>query len=434
MADFTVHLDIGNLRVDCPLPRLVPIRQHFDAPVLEDVDGAVAQAFAQVRAADRLRPGARVAVGVGSRGIAQIAEITRAVVRELRAHGGAPFIVPVMGSHGGATAVGQVEVLAGLGVTEAFVGAPIRSSMAAREVGRLPNGCPVYTAVDCLEADAVVPIARVKPHTDFRGPIESGLAKMCAIGMGKRLGAETMHSYGVPGLRDLMPEAARIAVQAAHVAFGVAVIENAYDQVAEIHGVEPAGIAGEAERRLLERAHALMARLPVDQIDTLIVEAMGKEISGTGMDTNIIGRMYVAGEAEFERPRIKTVAVLALTEASHGNATGIGLADFIPYALLRQISFEATYVNELASGICGAQRTQLPMVLPTEHDAICAALRCCGRPDTANARLLRIRNTLHLRDLWAAESLLPELRARPDIEILGEPEELRFDAAGRLVR
>jgi hypothetical protein len=433
MSTFPVNLNIGNLRVECPLPRVARVRQHFDAPVLEDVDGAVGQAFARVEAAARIAPGAAVAVGVGSRGIAQIAEITRAVVRAVRRLGGEPFIAPLMGSHGGATAEGQAAVLADLGVTEAFVGAPIRSSMEVRPVGTLPGGAPVWVDAACLAAGAVIPIARVKPHTDFRGPIESGVAKMVGLGMGKRHGAELLHSHGVPGLRDLMPLAARIAVERTRVLFGVAVVENAYDQVAEIHGVPPDGIAGEAEVRLLDRARALMARLPVDRIDTLVLDAVGKNISGTGMDTNFVGRMYVAGEPEFERPRINTIAALSLTEASHGNATGIGLADFIPYRLFRAIDFEATYINEIASGICGAQRTQIPMVLPTDRDAVCAALRACGRPDTENARLIRAHSTLHLRDIWVSEALLPELADRTDIEVLGEPAELRFDADGRLL-
>lgn len=421
---------VGRLQYTAPLPPLYRVRQHFHAPVLEDLDAAVAE---QCRALDgRIRPGMRIGLTAGSRGIANIARILRAVGREVRARGGEPFIIPAMGSHGGATAGGQTAMLADLGITEASVEMPVVSSMEVREVDRLEGGPRVFVSVTALEADGVIVIGRVKPHTDFRSSIESGLSKMCAIGLGKHRGAQEIHSYGTQGLAYWLPRAARAIVRHARVLLGLAILENACDQIARIVAVAPEDIGGPAEEALLQEARGLMASLPFDQFDVLVVDEMGKNISGTGMDTNIIGRMMIQGVPEFERPRIKTIAVLDLTDAAHGNAAGVGLADVTTMRLYRKIDFRATYINGLTSGIGGVQRVKLPIVAPTDRDAIAAAILTCGRADATQVQLVRIKNTLELHEILISEALLPQARQIPHLEILGGPEPFEFDAEGRI--
>ena len=381
----------------------------------------------------RLRPGAHVAITAGSRGVANIAAILHTCGEAVRAAGGDPFVIPAMGSHGGATAEGQTAVLAGYGVTPDTVGMPVVSNMEVREIGRVADGMPVYLSVTALEADHVLLVNRVKPHTDFRGSVESGLAKICAIGLGKQRGAQTIHSYGSRGLAELMPQAARCLVETTgKIVGGLAILENAFDRTASVHWVEPEGIAGPAEEALQRRAKELLASIPFDQVDVLVIEEMGKNISGCGMDTNVIGRMWVPGVPETERPRIQAIVVLDLTEASHGNATGIGLADFTTDHLVSKIDWHATYVNGYTSGVGGLMRNRLPWVLPDDRAAIAAAIRMCGKPDPSTVRLVRVKNTLMVAHMEISESLLDE---SPDVrvEVVGPPKPLAFDAAGRLV-
>ncbi len=380
-----------------------------------------------------LRPGARVALTAGSRGIANIPLILRACGDALRDAGADPFIMPAMGSHGDATAAGQCEMLAGYDITPESMGMPVISSMDVQEIGRLDNGMPVFFSSTALEADHVLLINRVKPHTDFRGPFESGLAKMCAIGMGKQRGAQTIHSYGTRGLAELMPAAARFIVQhSGRILGGLAILENAYDRTACIEGVPADGIAAEAEAGLQRQAKVLMAALPFDRLDVLIVDEMGKNISGTGMDTNILGRMFVPGVPEQDRPRITAVVVLNLTRESHGNAIGIGLADFTTERVVAAIDWHATYMNGYTAGLSGLLRNRLPNVLPNDRAAIATAIRMCGQPDLERLRVARIRNTLTPADVEFSPSLLDEARATR-VEVLDEARPLRFDDAGRLL-
>jgi hypothetical protein len=343
-----------------------------------------------------------------------------------------------MGSHGGATAEGQVEVLEGYGVTEASTGMPIVSSMEVRRIGQLgtaeDHGPAVYLSETALAADGLIVCNRVKPHTDFRGEIESGLAKITAIGLGKHQGAKTIHSFGTRGLAPWLPQAARLIVETAPVLGGLAVLENAYDQTARVVAVPPEAVGGEGEATLLAEAKGLMASLPFDRIDVLVVDVIGKNVSGTGMDTNIVGRMMIRGVPEFARPDVRIVVVLDLTEESHGNGAGIGLADVLTLRAARKLDLRATYINGLTSGIGGVQRVKLPMFLPTDVDAICAGILCCGRGDPGAARVVRIKNTLEVGELEVSESLLEEVRADPRLEVLGEPARLPFDAEGNLPR
>lgn len=409
-------------------PRMVAVRQRFERKRIEDVDGAVREQL------DRVLPeslaGRRIAVAAGSRGIRNIAVILRAVVAGLRRRGACPFLVPAMGSHGGATAAGQIEVLESLGITAAFCEAPVRSSMEVCPIGETEDGVPVYMDRHAWEdSDGVIVVNRVKPHTDFHGPYESGLMKMAAIGLGKHAQALVLHALGVPGLREVMPRVARMVLGSGKILCGIAVLENAYDETAEIEALTPEAIPVR-EPELLARSRALLPRLPVDDIDLLIVDAMGKDFSGTGMDTNIIGRMRVRGEPEPERPRIKTIFVRDLSAASHGNALGSGLADLTTRRLFDKIDFRVTNENLITSTFLA--RGQIPMVLDHDRAAVEAALRANWGVAPESARIVHIANTLELERVRVSEALVAELSGRSDIEILGAPEPLRFDAAGNL--
>ncbi|GAB4518659.1 MAG: lactate racemase domain-containing protein [Anaerolineae bacterium] len=414
------------------LPVMYPAQARFPDPRVEDLPRAVEEALTLGGILDRVRSGSRVAVAVGSRGVARIPELARLVMQALRRVGAEPFVIPAMGSHGGATAEGQRQVLADLGVTEASVDAPIVSSMEVVELGRLAGDVPVCMDRAAYEADATVLINRVKPHTDFRGAVESGLAKMCVIGLGKVRTAEAIHAHGPTGLRGLIPQAARIVVERGRVIGGIATVENAYHEVAEVVGVPGEEIGGPVEAALLERARELMPALPFDQIDVLIVDEMGKDVSGTGMDTNIIGRMAIPGVPEPQRPLVKVIVALALTKATHGNAVGLGLADVITERLLNQIDWTVTRVNQITSGILALWRGKLPWVAPNDRAAIRLALRLCDRPDSEKARVVRIRNTLALDRLWISEALLEEARSRPDVSLGDAPVAWGFDGEGML--
>jgi len=380
---------------------------------------------------DRVALDDRVAITAGSRGVANMPAILRACGDAIREAGGDPFIVPAMGSHGGATAEGQRDLLASYGITRETVGMPVVSSMDVQQIGAVDE-VPVYTSTTALEADHVLLVNRVKPHTDFRGKIESGLAKICAIGLGKQLGAQTIHSYGTRGLAELMPRAARCVVEkTGKIIGGLAILENAYDKTARVEFVEPEGIGAEGEEALQARAKDLMCSLPFEALDVLIVDEMGKNISGTGMDTNILGRMFVPGVLEPDHPRITAIVVLNLTEESHGNAIGIGLADVTTERLASRIDWQATYMNSYTSGISGLLRSRLPCVLPNDRAAIATAIRMCGQPDLGKLRLARIENTLLAAQVEFSQILRDEARAA-NVQVAGAPRPMPFDAAGRL--
>jgi len=414
------------------LPLFQRVKVDFPCPHVESVHESVQQAIAALGPLPVPIQGKRVAITAGSRGISQIPDILAALVDWLRQRGAQPFIIPAMGSHGGATAEGQRLMLAHLGMTEASLSAPIISSMETVELGRLPNCMPVFIDKQAAEADAIVIVNRIKPHTDYIGDFESGLAKMAAIGMGKLQGADTLHRYGVYGLRTLMPEAARLVCQRAPVIFGLASIENAYHEVAQITAVPPEGIAGEQEKELLRVAYNLMPRFPFPEIDILIVEEMGKNISGVGMDPKVIGRVKVHGVTDLAACSIRTIAVLGLTSEAHGNASGVGLADVTTQRLFQSIDFEATYLNCITSGITGIQRALLPLVAPTDRAAIETAFRVCGQPDPAHVRAVRIKNTLSLGEMDVSVSLLPEALSECKLSQVGAPSDLRFDNQGNL--
>ncbi|HEY7420057.1 MAG TPA: lactate racemase domain-containing protein, partial [Ktedonobacteraceae bacterium] len=379
-----------------PMPDLALLRQRFPRPRVKDVSVEVSMSLERANVSQRLRPGARIAIAVGSRGIADIAPIARAVVGFVHQHGADPFIVPAMGSHGGATPEGQHSVLHSLGVTEEYTGAPIVSSSEVDELGTLPNGMPVYIDRNARGADGIIVVNRIKPHTDYKAAIESGISKMIAIGLGKQKGAMTVHSWGVEGLVKNVPEAAKFVVSHVNVLCGLAILENAYDEVAEIVALPPEDIGNEPEQRLLERAQDMMPRLPWDTLDVLVVDKLGKNISGAGMDPNIIGRMRCAPEQKPTAAQITNISVHDLTDESHGNAIGIGLADFTTARLIDKLDVQPLYINGLTAGVISMNALKIPIMLSTDRDAIAAAIRTSGQPDFTKVRLARVESTLQL--------------------------------------
>jgi hypothetical protein len=401
------------------LPRFVEAHQSVPAPVEEDVPGA-ARAAARTLAAG-LRPGANVAITAGSRGIARIDEITGNVVAELDGMGLRPFIVPAMGSHGGGTAEGQAEVLAGYGITETTMGAPIRASMAVEVLGETEAGVPAHFDRIATQADAVVALNRVKPHTILRGELGSGLVKMVSIGLGKHIGAQTLHTRG---LQQHVVPVAETLIGRSPLRGGIAVVENARGEVAQIEAVEPAAIPAR-DKELLRTARSYMPHIPIEPLDVLVIRRMGKSISGTGFDPNVVGmHRRLGGEADHQ---IETVVVLDLTEDSHGNATGVGMADLITHRLRDAIDWQATSVNCLTSGWVAGLK--LPFSLPSDREAIETAARLY---DPASVRMAIIDDTLHLTRIWLSESLVEEARAHANLRLAGEVKPLTFDAAGTL--
>jgi hypothetical protein len=381
---------------------------------------------------DRVALDDRVAITAGSRGIANMPEIVRACGEAIRAVGGDPFVMPAMGSHGGATAEGQRDLLAGYGITRESVGMPVISSMEVQQIGCVDD-MPVFMSTTALEADHVLLLNRIKPHTDFHGPIESGLAKICAIGLGKQRGAQTIHSNGTRGLMELMPRAARCIIEkTGKVIGGLAILENPNDRTAHIQFVDTDGIGAEAEQALQRRAKELIGMLPFDALDILIVDEMGKNISGTGMDTNVIGRMFVPGVLEPARPKITAIVVLDVTEESHGNAVGIGLADFTTERLVSKIDWHALYMNAYTSGTGGLLRGRIPTVLSNDRAAIATAMRMVGQPDASKIRLARIKNTLEAAHVEFSSTLLEDTAAA-HVEVTRTAKPMQFDAAGRLL-
>ncbi|MGD9703759.1 MAG: DUF2088 domain-containing protein [Acidimicrobiia bacterium] len=353
--------------------------------------------------------GATVAVGAGSRGLTGRVEMLAGAIRGLRAVGAEPFVVPAMGSHGGAVAEGQLEVLRDYGITEDTVGAEIRATMETVEIASTAAGMRLFLDTHAAAADFIFPVNRVKPHTCFQGPIESGLTKMSVVGFGKQPGAAQIHSCGPVAMRDRLLDGIAALRGTGRLLGGVATIENAGGAVVKVAALDGSEIGAAAELELTELAKSLVPRLPFDEIDVLIVERMGKDISGVGFDPNVTGRYWVHGlEGD---AAVATIVVLGLTDASHGNALGIGLADFTTVAVARQIDWQKTYVNCFTAGPAGVRRSRMPMVLPSDEDAVKAALSMCGRAIDEPKRVVRIRSTLHLDELWVSAVLLDRLPA-----------------------
>lgn len=393
------------------------IRQTFDSFRIADVEQATAEAVTKKLNSGNLHipAGASIAIAAGSRGIANIARIVKTIAAVVKEKGAHPFILPAMGSHGGSTAEGQAEILASYGITEETMGCPIRSSM---EVVGIENGgieMPLFMDRHAFESDGVIIVNRIKPHTAFHGDYESGLIKMSVIGLGKARLASELHTYGLYGLKTLLPQAGRQILATGKIILGVGVVENAYDETAIVEALTPEEILVR-EPELLISAKRMMPSLPIDDIDVLVVDRLGKDISGSGMDPNIIGRMRIEGMPEPQSPRVKSIVVTDLTEASHGNACGIGLADVTTRRLVGKVNWDATYANGVTSGFYS--HVALPIVAETDKQAVEWGIRASHEPHKVK-RIVRIPDTLHISDMYVSDAALAEIKG--DFETVGNP-------------
>ena len=415
-----------------PYPRMMVIRQHFDAPTLHDVPGAIRQELAKLPLSTRIRPGDSVALTVGSRGIANMALIIKILVEELKAQGAKPFIVPAMGSHGGGTAEGQRAIVEAYGVTEDFTGAPINATMEVVQVGSIEDGIPVFFDRYAYEADHVAIVARIKPHTDFSGEIESGLHKMMLIGLGKHRGASLYHqAFAHYSFDHIVRSVGQAVIENCNILLGLAIVENQFDETALIKAVAPEEFL-EREKELLILAKKLIPRLPFQQVDLLIVDQIGKDISGTGMDTNVIGRkdyLYPCSEEVF--PKVTRIYVRDLTRETHGNATGIGIADYTHTRLVNKTDFDSTYINCLTGD--NPKAAAIPVHYDKDRKVLDVALKTVGYVKPENARVIRIRNTLDLKEIMVSEAYQAEMKGRDDLEIIEPVQEMRFGEDGNLL-
>lgn len=413
---------------EVPIPKFIKMRQAFPRPRIEDIDAEVSKELREKGLLNSIGGGQKIAITAGSRGVANIDIIIRSVVKNIRQAGAEPFIVPAMGSHGGASAEGQIKVLESMNITEGSVGAPIRSSMEVVQIGTTDTGLPVYIDKIADEADGIVVINRIKPHVGFRGPYESGLVKMITIGLGKQKGAETCHRLGFGKMAVNLPDIASVVIEKKNIVFALGILENAYDETSRIIAMGKNEILSK-EPGLLEEAKSNLAKICFDKFDALIVDEIGKNITGTGMDTNIIGRYhtpYISGG-----PTITKLAVLDLTEQSHGNGNGIGLADFTTRRFFNKMKFDQSYPNSITSTV---QITiKIPMVLENDKLCIQAAIKTSNVEDVNKIKMVRIKNTLELGEIYISESLMEEAKGHPNLELIGDLEELPFDKEGNLL-
>jgi len=414
------------------LPRFYRVTQRFEAPVVEDVPGTVRAELERIGLAASIRPGMRVAITAGSRGVANIPAIIRAVASFVKDAGGKPVVLPTMGSHGGATAEGQREMLASLGVAEETVGCPILATMETVQIGTTESGIPVFLDKHAAECDGIVVVGRVKQHTDFDAPIESGLHKMMAIGLGKHKGAIDAHRRSITiGFPTVIPEVGQVVLRntVTPILAGLALVENAHDQTAVVEAVRPEDFEVR-EKELLKLAKQYIGKLPFDQIDVLVVDEHGKNVSGNGMDTNVTGRVMFVNATRPESPRITRIIVRDLTEETHGNATGIGQADFILKRAADKIDWHPTYTNCLTG--LSPEYARLPVVCRHDHHALSWAIHSSGRFPPREARIVWIKNTLELANLYVSEALLAESRSNPTLTVEPAPVALAFDETGHL--
>ena len=421
---------VSSLAASVTLPRMVRVKQLLDHSHYEpeEIPAIVHRELDRPEMRARIRPGMRVAVTCGSRGVANIAVITKSIVDFVKECGGKPFVFPSMGSHGGATAEGQTGILTGYGVTEEFLGCPIRSSMEVVQVGTRPdNGWPVYVDRYAAEADGIILCGRVKAHTAFRGPYESGILKMAVIGMGKQKGAEQVHQDGFLKMGTDLPIIARVIFDKTNILGAVALGENAFDETCIIEGLLGEEVF-DREPDILTRTKARLGKIFFDNLDVLVVDRIGKDISGDGMDPNITGRFavpHVQGEKN-----VQHIAVLDLTEETHGNCNGLGLSDVTTARLVNKIDVDATYPNVVTSTVLCTPR--IPLFARSDEDCIKIALRTCNFIDREHPRIVHIQDTMRLEEIEISEAMLEEARSNPNIEILSEPTPWPFDENGNL--
>lgn len=418
MAEINALLDGYNI------PQVAKVRQRFDGTELSDVPERVRRSLEEQNIS--IPQGGRIAITAGSRGIDQYVPVMKSIVDFIKEKGGKPFIVPSMGSHGGATAEGQAEVLRHYGVTEESTGAPVVSSMETVQIGETDRGLGVFIDKNAYEADGIVIFNRIKPHTSFRGDYESGLVKMLAIGLAKQKGAEATHFLRYENMAENIVSVGRIALEKLNIVAGVYTIENGYNHVAEAGALKGSEIL-DKEPGLLQKAWSKMPRIALDEIDVLIVGEIGKEISGTGMDTNIVGRFHT--NAAGGGPNTIKLGVLDVTDKSEGNANGMGLADFMPRRMVERVDFASTYVNTLTSTEPSSSR--MPMVLDDDRRVIQAAIKLCGQVNEDDIRMVLIRSTKFLDEVYMSKAAVAA--AVMPIETLGEYQELSFDETGKLL-
>ena len=411
-------------------PRLVKVRQRFDTSHISDIETHLMNKLETWESAGTGLDGKEIAITAGSRGIADIRKILGVLISFLKSRNAKPFLVPAMGSHGGASESGQKKILEDFGITERALGVPVRNSMEVKRIGKTSTGLPVYCDRFAASAQGLILVNRIKDHTDFEGRFESGLTKMMVIGLGNHKGALTVHNLGIRGFKEELVHCAEVVLDSLPVLFGIGIIENAHNQTAILEVVESPRIF-EREPVLLGEAKRLRPKLLLDDLDVLVVEAMGKDISGTGMDTNVIGRRLIFGEPEPVIPRIKRVVVLSLSDNSRGNAVGIGLADICTRRLINKIDFEASYINTITATY--VERAKIPLTAETDRDAIEIALNTCWLPDSRKVKMAVIKNTKALDTVWLSEGTLPIIQERDDLQITGSPEEMKFDHRGILV-
>lgn len=417
---------------DQVLPEMGTIEQIWETGPIEttEIENRAAESVTSLRWTD-VPAGGDVAVGVGSRGIANLPAIVRGIVRGVRENGFEPFVFPAMGSHGGATAEGQREKLEALGVSSSSVDCEIRSSMAVEQVGTTPDrGVPLFVDSNAAAADAILPVNRVKPHTDFAGDVESGLGKMLVIGMGKQRGAKTTHEWAVDwSFRKMIPEMTEQLLAELPIVGGVAIVEDQHDETNIIEGVPPTRLL-EREAELLEIAYDRMPTLPFDDIDVLVIDRIGKDISGAGMDTNVIGRIHVSYEPPPDSPNIGRIYARTLTAASHGNASGVGLADFVHADLAAETNYEKSFVNAITAS--APEGIRMPPIVETDRGGLIAAISTIGVYDPESVTVARVTDTMRLDRFYASTALIEKAREREDLRVVAETSPIEFEN-GRFV-
>lgn len=416
----------GGLNFD--FPRMFEVEQHFPRRCVTDIEGTIQEEIKKLEGTDF--SGKQIAITAGSREIAGLSEILRSIGNQLKSWGAQPFIIPAMGSHGGATASGQEQILLSLGIDEKTLGMPIRSSMETIEVARLEDGTPLYCDRLAFEADGIVICNKIKPHADFKGAYESGLVKMLTIGLAKHKGATALHVHGFDRFHAVLPSAAGILMDKLNIVFGVAIIENPFHELMTVEVIRPDAILSR-EKKLLIEAKQNIARILLAEIDLLIIDEIGKNISGEGMDPNVTGRPGSGLREGFEAPAIQKIVVLDITDVSHGNGVGLGMADITTLPCVNKIDFNAMYTNAVTATILDPAK--IPLVTNNDREALALALRICNRVTLETARVVHIKNTMNLNHILVSEAYLPEIEANESLTIKGSARSLEFDSSGHLL-
>ncbi len=411
------------------LPEMIKVKQKFDTPSVEDIEERISNEFKKTNINKKIKPGSRIAITAGSRGIKKINEILSLIVKEVKSLGGEPFIISAMGSHGGNTVKGQREILESYGITEAKMGAPVICAVDVVEIGKNSFGMPVYFDKIALTSDGIIAVNRIKTHTDYTGSIESGILKMLSIGLGREKGATQIHELGVRGLNKVLPDSSKVIIEKAPVILGIGIIENALLDIAHIEAVEPANIE-KREIKLLKWAKEISPKFLFKNIDLLIIDEIGKNISGVCMDTKVIGRMMIWGVKESGYPKINRIAALDLTDESHGNVIGIGLSDIITKKLYEKIDFDIYYTNILVSSFI--DRGKIPIVAENDEVAIKWALKTCWAENKKISKVVKIKNTLMLEEIFISKTIFDEQKENNRIQPIGEFINFEFDEQGAL--